>query len=253
MLHVDPARAHESARALTVGIARSPSEVREAQRLRWRVFADEMGARLQSPEPGVDQDLVDPYCDHLVVRDERSGEVVGTYRLLRGIRARRLGGFYADEEFDLTRLQHLRERCVEIGRSCVHPGYRTGATIALLWSGIIDYVQRHGCDHVLGCASVGMADGGHAAASLYNQLSHTSLSPIEYRVFPRCALPLEHLDRDRVAPVPPLVRGYLRCGAWVCGEPAWDPDFHVADLLMLLPLSRLDARMARHFMKHAPS
>jgi len=233
-----------------MGLARSESEIREAQKLRWKIFAEELGARLRSAEPGVDRDMVDPYCEHLIVRDQDGGEVVGTYRLLTGAQARRLGGFYSDEEFDLTRLRHLQDRTVEVGRSCVHPGYRNGATIALLWAGIAQFMQRHRCEYLMGCASLGMADGGHTAASLYNRLRETSLSPIEYRVFPRCALPLDRLDATLPAELPPLVKGYVRCGAYVCGEPAWDPDFHTADLLMLLPLSRLDGRYARHFMTH---
>ena len=252
MLGLEERRAGGRTAPLTVGLARTPRQIREAQRLRWRVFADELGARLPSSEPGVDRDLFDAHCEHLVVRDERSGETVGTYRILPGAQARRLGGFYADEEFDLTRLAHLRDRTVEIGRSCVHPDYRNGATLALLWSGIARYMTSQRYEYLVGCASVSMADGGHSAASLYNRMQDTSLSPIEYRVFPRCALPLDRLDGGRAVAVPPLLRGYLRCGAWVCGEPAWDPDFNVADLLMLLPLSRMDVRYARHFMKHAP-
>ena len=139
---------------------------------------------------------------------------------------------------------------VEVGRSCVHPDYRNGATIALLWSGLAQFMQAQGYEYLIGCASMGMADGGHGAASIYNRLTQSSLCPIEYRVFPRCALPIEHLDRTLDAQVPPLIKGYVRCGAWVCGDPAWDPDFNTADLLMLLPLSRLDGRYARHFMKH---
>jgi putative hemolysin len=94
-----------------------------------------------------------------------------------------------------------------------------------------------------------MADGGCNAASLYRRLCRNHLSPAEYRVFPRCELPLAALDRDVDAVPPALVKGYLRVGAWICGAPAWDPDFNTADLLMLLPLSRMNPRYARHFMK----
>lgn len=236
--------------ALSVGLAHSPEEIEEAQRLRYRVFADEMGARLPTRTAGVDQDIYDPYCDHLVVRDEQSGEVVGTYRILSPQNARRIGGYYSENEFDLTRLQHLRGKLVEIGRSCVHPDYRSGATIALLWAGLARYMVEGGYEHLIGCASVSMADGGHAAASLYNRLG-AHLSPLEYRVFPRCPLPLAalngNLPDDRRPPVPPLIKGYLRAGAWICGAPAWDPDFNTADLPVLLPMRRLDARYARHF------
>lgn len=234
--------------ALAISFARSAGEVLEAQRLRYKVFAEEMNARLPGAATGIDSDIFDAHCDHLLVRDTVSGEVIGTYRLLPGLKARQLGSFYADGEFDLTRLKHLRDATVEIGRSCVHPAYRSGATIARLWSGLVAYAVQHRYQYLMGCASLSMADGGHVAASVYRYLARAHLSPADYRVFPRCELPLAALDRDVVALPPPLVKGYVRVGAWICGAPAWDPDFNTADLLMLLPLSRMDARYARHFM-----
>lgn len=237
---------------LVVQFARSMGEVLEAQRLRYRVFGEEMGARLASAEPGVDRDMFDPFCEHLLARDAESGEVVGTYRVLNGAQAKKIGGFYSDDEFDLTRLAHLRERLVEVGRSCVHPGYRHGGTIAMLWGGLAEYMTRHRHEYLMGCASVSMRDGGRLAASLYRRLAPEHLSPAEYRVFPRHRLPLEALESDLESPpVPPLLKGYLRLGAWICGEPAWDPDFNTADLLILLPLSRVNPRYARHFLRGA--
>ena len=241
----------EGQRHLSVHLARSSSEIREAQRLRYRVFAEELGARLNSTEEGIDEDLFDPYCEHLVVTDEEAGEVLGTYRILSGLTATRLGGFYSDQEFDLTRLDHLRERAVELGRSCVHPEFRSGTVIALLWGGLARYMQERGYEYILGCASMSMADGGHAATSAYARLSQKHMSPAEYRVFPRCPLPLADLDQNASPILPPLIKAYLRVGAWVCGEPAWDPDFNTADLLMMLPFPQLDQRYARHFMRHA--
>lgn len=235
----------------SVRLARSGSEIREAQRLRFRVFAEELGARLAGAEQGIDEDLFDPYCEHLLVSDEASGEVVGTYRILSGLTARRLGGFYSDQEFDLARLAHLRDRAVELGRSCVHPDYRNGVVIALLWAGLAQYMRSNGYEYIIGCASASMADGGHSAASAYARIRETHLSPPEYRVFPRCPLSLADADRDAAPLLPPLIRAYLRVGAWVCGDPAWDPDFNTADLLMMLPLARVDQRYAKHFMRNA--
>ena len=240
---------HESARhTLSVGLAISEREILSAQKLRYRVFADELGARLNPRTPGVDQDIFDPYCEHLVVRDERSGEVIGTYRILSPEQAKTVGSYYSETEFDLIRLQHLRPRMVEIGRSCVHPDYRTGATIALLWSGLAQYMTLRGYDYLIGCASISMADGGHAAASIFRHLGE-HLSPIEFRVFPRCPLPLDALRHDLKAEVPPLIKGYLRAGAYICGEPAWDPDFNTADLPILMPMSRISERYSRHFIE----
>lgn len=235
--------------ALAVSFARSEDEVREAQRLRYRIFAEEMGACVSGAAQGLDCDLYDAHCEHLLVRDTNTGEVVGTYRLLPGSKARALGGFYSDSEFDLTRLHHLRDDTLEIGRSCVHADYRTGATIALLWSGLAAFAERHNYCYLIGCASLSMADGGCAAASIYRGLISKHLSPAEYRVFPRCELPLAAFERDVVALPPPLIKGYVRVGAYVCGAPAWDPDFNTADLLMLLPLAKMNARYARHFLR----
>ena len=242
----EAARGFTRRQSLAVGFAHSQTEILDAQRLRYRVFAGEMGANLPSRTPGVDHDIYDPYCRHLVVRDTGTGEIVGTYRILSPENARQIG-YYSENEFDLTRLQHLRPRLVEIGRSCVHPDYRTGATITLLWSGLAQYMTEQGYDYLIGCASISMADGGHAAASLYNCLSE-HLGPQEYRVFPRCPLPLAALQQDRQTPPPPLIKGYLRAGAWICGEPAWDPDFNTADLPILMPMAKVAARYAKRYL-----
>ena len=230
-----------------VGLARAESEIREAQKLRYRVFAEEMGARLSVKEAGVDADLYDPYCEHLIVRDEAQGRIVGTYRILSPQAAMTVGGYYSETEFDLTRLQHLRPRMVEVGRSCIDPDYRSGSVIALLWSKLAEYMVTNHYEYLMGCTSISMADGGHNAANIFIQLIENNIAPIEYRVFPRSPLPFEHLATGQRCEIPPLVKGYLRAGAYVCGEPSWDPDFNTADLLVLLPMSRISARYVKHF------
>lgn len=248
MLQKSQQLAARPGRNLHVGLAGCETEILEAQKLRYRVFAEEMGARLNTRTPGVDRDIYDPFCEHLIVRDEDAGRIVGTYRILSPAAARKVGGYYSENEFDLTRLTHLRSRIVEIGRSCIDAEYRSGAVIALLWSGLARYMQENGYDYLIGCASVSMADGGHAAASLYNRLKETHLAPLEYHVFPRCPLPLDLLRCDLPAEAPPLIKGYLRAGAWICGEPAWDPDFNTADLPVLLTMSKVDGKYAKHFL-----
>jgi putative hemolysin len=230
-----------------VSLAVDDSEIREAQRLRYKVFAEEMGARLPSVLPGHDIDLYDPYCDHLLVRELAEGKVVGTYRILPPDAAKRVGSYYSEQEFDLTRLNFLRPRMAELGRSCVHPAHRSGGVIARLWMGLADYMTRYGHEYIVGCASISMADGGHIAASVYRQLTERHLAPIEWRTTPRYRLPVESLDDGRIAALPPLVKGYTRLGAMVCGEPAWDPDFNTADLPMLLPMAQLNRSYARRF------
>ena len=248
MLHLAEQPAPARRPRLHVGLAQCESEIREAQRLRYRIFAEELGARLPTRMPGIDIDLYDPYCEHLIVRDEANGRIVGTYRILSPQSAKRTGGYYSENEFDLTRLQLLRDGMVEIGRSCIDPDYRTGGTIALLWSGLAHYMTQGGYRTLIGCASIGMGDGGHVAANLYRRLGE-HMAPPEYRVFPRHPLPVEQLFNGQPAELPPLIKGYLRAGAYVGGEPAWDPDFNTADLLIMLPMARVDERYARHFIE----
>lgn len=235
------------ARNLFVGLAASESEILEAQKLRYRVFADEMGARLNTRVAGVDRDHFDPYCQHLIVRDEDKGRIVGTYRILTPDAARR-AGYYSETEFDLTRFHHLRSNLVEIGRSCIDADYRTGAVISLLWAGLSRFMLANNYQYLMGCASISMADGGHNAANIYNSLQDKLASP-EYHVFPRHPLPVDKLATDAPVELPPLLKGYLRAGAMVCGAPAWDPDFNTADMLLLLTMSGLDQRYARHFVE----
>ena len=252
MLQIAAHAVGKQSQGFYVGLAQTADDVREAQRLRWQVFAEEMGARLNTPEPGLDIDLYDAWCDHLLVRDSDSGEVVGTYRILPPDAARRLGSLYSEQEFDLTRLAHLRRRMVEVGRSCVHPDYRSGRVITLLWNGLADYMRKHGYDTMIGCASISMQDGGHNAAAVWHAVREQHLAPVEWRAFPRCPLPLDSLTHHAAPVVPPLIKGYLRLGAWVCGEPAWDPDFNTADLLILLSLRHLNPVYARRFLaEHA--
>ena len=248
MLHLAEQPAPARRPRLHVGLAQCESEIREAQRLRYRIFAEELGARLPTRLPGIDIDLYDPYCEHLIVRDEANGCIVGTYRILSPQSAKRTGGYYSENEFDLTRLQLLRDGMVEIGRSCIDPDYRTGGTIALLWSGLAHYMTQGGYRTLIGCASIGMGDGGHVAANLYRRLGE-HMAPPEYRVFPRHPLPVEQLFNGQPAELPPLIKGYLRAGAYVGGEPAWDPDFNTADLLIMMPMARVDERYARHFIE----
>ncbi|MEI8265693.1 MAG: GNAT family N-acyltransferase [Betaproteobacteria bacterium] len=235
--------------------ARHEDEVRAAQRLRHRVFAQEMGARLtRSPDtpPGHDIDIYDRFCEHLLIRtvatDHQPGEVVGTYRLLTPGGARLVGGLYTDAEFDLVRLRHLRPRIAELGRSCIDERWRTGGVIMLLWSSLAEFMSRNGLDVMLGCASVPMRDGGHLAASLWAQLRQHHMAPIEHHVRPRLALPVDELDSTLKVDPPPLIKGYLNCGAKVLGAPAWDPDFGTADLPMMLQMRDMSPAYRRRLL-----
>lgn len=234
-----------------VSWARHLDEVRAAQRLRHDIFVGEMGARLSTTVPGHDVDLFDDYCEHLIVRDQETQQVIGTYRVLTPEQAQRIGSTYSELEFDLTRLRALRERMVELGRSCVHPDFRHGGIIMALWGALAEFMVRNQLDTMIGCASIPMLHNGvisgDVAASIWRQVRETHMAPIEHQVWPRLALPVDELDSSLDVEPPALIKGYLRLGAKVLGAPAWDPDFNSADLPMLMRISDLPARYRKHF------
>ena len=275
------ARRARSKHRLRVRFADSLEDLRAAQRLRHRVFIEEMGARLPQTEPGIESDRFDHYCQHLLVWDEDTDQAVGCYRILTDSQAVHAGGFYAQTEFDLTRVLAVPGRLVEVGRTCVHPDYRNGAVIGLLWSGLARFMLMHRYDYLMGCASIPLTGGIEQVGAIWQTVTASHLSPPEWRVFPKT--PFAALRPPRMAEVqttawmqeveqrrerlpetqeqgfcpeaasgtpaelPPLIKGYLRLGAQVCGEPTWDPAFNVADLFLLLSLDRLNARYAQHF------
>jgi putative hemolysin len=242
-----------------VSWAKHLDEVREAQRLRYNVFTQDMGSVLKTSVAGYDVDLYDDFCEHLLVRDTATGMVIGTYRVLTPAQAKRIGGLYAELEFDLIRLRSLRPRIAEFGRSCVHPQHRHGGVMLALWGALIAFVERNNLDVMLGCASIPLTQAGQPtgllAVNVWRQLSQKHLAPIEHHVLPRLALPVRGLhdpwpkDVPAGLPVsaPPLIKGYLRLGAKVLGPPAWDPDFNCADLPMMMRLADLPERYRRHF------
>ena len=241
---------------LTVGWASTADQVRQAQALRYRVFAGEIGARLDTPPgtpPGLDVDRFDAHCEHLLVQtaatDEAPAQVVGTYRVLTPASARRAGGLYSDQEFELSRLDRLRPRIAELGRSCTHPDYRTGGVILMLWAALADFMGQNGLDITVGCASMSMHDGGHSAASLWHQLRCGHLADADLAASPRLPLPVDALRSDLAVEPPALIKGYLKCGGKVLGPPAWDPDFQTADLPMMMNLADLPLAYRRRFLR----
>ncbi|WLW50456.1 GNAT family N-acetyltransferase [Streptomyces sp. YU58] len=237
----------------TVGLARDEADVRAAQRLRHEVFAGEMGALLATAQPGLDVDPFDAYCDHLLVRDAETGQTVGTYRLLPPERAAVAGRLYSEGEFDLSPLAPIRPGLVEVGRSCVHPDHRDGAVISLIWAGIARYMVDGGHEWLAGCCSIPLADGGTLAAGTWDRVRDKHLSPEEFRVRPLLPWVPKDVPPAGRTELPALLRGYLRLGAWVCAEPAHDPDFGVADLYVLLSMRRVNARYLRHFLSLVPA
>lgn len=249
-------------RELSIRLARDAADLEAVQRLRWRVFSEELGAALDSRNgDGLDQDPYDPLCDHLLVLAEAAdgtGEVVGTYRLLRESVARQHGGFYSAGEYDIAALTSPdpgRGELLELGRSCVLPAYRTSGTIALLWRGISDYIAAHNVSLMFGCASFPGSDpAGHATALAYLHQHHLAPPQLRPRVlsgdsawFPEGRLPADFNPRRVALSLPPLVKAYLRVGATI-GEGAYiDRAFNTVDVCVVMPVAQIEARYAARF------
>jgi putative hemolysin len=238
---------------LKTRLATTEKDIEACQRLRFEIFALEMGADLPTAKTGLDVDGFDPYCQHLMVEDQK-GNIIACTRILVDIVANRIGGYYSDHEFDLGAIRKLNGRVMEIGRTCVHPEYRNGATIGVLWSGLAGFMLEHNFDFLMGCASVPMTDDGAQVANIRSALIEKSLlTDDDRRVRPR--IPVGHLtqNNDIDTAWPPLLKAYLRLGAKVCGEPCFDKDFNVADFFILLDVKDLSPRYARHFLQRVPT
>lgn len=230
---------------IVVRLAQNQDEIEQAQRLRYQIFALEMGANLHAVEQR-DVDKYDDYCHHLIAKDEKSGFVIGCYRLLIKQGAQEVGGWYSQTEFDLSRIEHLLDQTVELGRACVHKDYRSGSVMLKLWAGLVKFMQEYKLAYMIGCGSISMQDGGDHVASLYRKLAQKYLAPEEYRVFPRNPFDLSQFRQDLVVPTPALIKGYLRAGAYICGEPTVDPDFNTADVLIMMTASNFKNNYLKH-------
>lgn len=237
---------------LRLSWARHAADVREAQRLRHAVFAEEKAARLRPPPgtpPGLDVDLYDPHCEHLLVRavplGDDTGPVVATYRVLLPEAAKKLGGLYAEQRFDLTRLRAHRPKLAELGRACVHPDHRRGTALLMMWGEIVATLARHGVDYALGSVSLCARDGGTHAWAVWQHVAAQHLAPLEWQVRSRSPLPRPLRPHTGEVAVDPLLRGYLKLNGQLLGEPAWDGDFQCADLPVMVRLDALPGRFRR--------
>jgi putative hemolysin len=236
---------------LVAGIAATPDDVLEALRLRYRVFGQEMHASLPEAHLGLDRDRFDERCAHLVVRDQQNGRVVGTYRMLDAGGAELTGGFYAETEFDLSRVRANGTRLLEVGRACIDPDYRTGSTIATLLAALTTYVVKQGFEHVIGCASIHVGGDPGGAAALCRRLVDAHGAAPDWRVVPHRPFAVRSISPRPEVAIPPLLKAYLRMGARIGGEPAWDPDFDTADVFIVLPVAEMEQRWVRRLLRAA--
>jgi len=232
----------------SVRLASTQEEVEKTQRLRYDVFAREMGAQVHIVKPGVESDDFDSYCEHLLVEELETGRIVASTRLLRKEAAKTIGRFYSESEFSASFIGRLDGEVVELGRTCVHIDFRSGGGIMLLWSGIAQLMKRWEIDYLLGCASVPCRDDGQLVHTLMSSLRTKHLSPVGLRAEPRVPVVTPMGSEVDGAIMPPLLKAYLRLGAWICGEPSLDEEFGVADLMVLLDMRELNHRYFRHFL-----
>lgn len=237
---------------VTVKLAENSREIEQALRLRYQVFVEETGnARLAHPS-GLERDAYDEDCDHLIARDERSGDVVGTYRLLPGERAGR--GFYSETEFDLSAFAPPRASILELGRSCVAAPFRGTRLIQQLWGAIAAYIAEHGQTHLIGCASLANSEGAKAS-EIYSLLKRHGALTERYGVRPLASrriaglreLPVALGEREMLRRLPPLLKGYRWMGAEIAGPPAYDPLFATTDFFVVFAASQMAGRYQRHF------
>jgi putative hemolysin len=229
------------------GFAETPEEIRDTQRLRYCIFAGELGADIDGGEEGLDVDHYDDFCRHLTVRAADSGRLVACTRILTDDMAPKAGGFYSAGEFDLKMIDSLPGRVMEVGRTCVDIEFRSGAVIAVLWQALAEFFTRHGFDYLFGCASIGLEDGGAAAHALLAQIKEKHMAPSWQRVRPLIPLPAADVRPVNKVRLPPLLKAYFSLGAKACGEPYWDRDFNCADVFVLVNVGDLHSRYARHF------
>ncbi len=229
-------------------LAESISDVRSAQVLRFVVFNLELREGLeQSYATCLDADAFDPVCDHLLVEDTRTGEVIGTYRLQSGTRAKENRGYYSEQEFDFAPYEKIRHEILELGRACVHSNHRTLAVLTLLFKGITQYAALNKCRYLIGCSSLTSQDAAVGMAA-YNDMQRY-LAPEELRTKPlakfECATDCPPVPAPKM---PKLLAAYLTFGAWICGPPAMDREFKTIDFLTLQDLQSLPAKVAARFL-----
>jgi putative hemolysin len=259
LIAADPPTLSTDTPRYTLLLSTDPALIDAAQRLRHDVFTSEPGFEISGEssgfEAGRDADRFDENCEHLLVREANSGELVGCYRMLPPPGAIAAGGLYTATEFNVEGLDALRPSLVEMGRAVVREDHRNGGVVLLMWAGILAYLDRCGYDYVTGCVSVpvqGAEDEvpGSQIRGVRDFVRRRHAAPEQYTVHPYRPVMVDGRGLDDITPprrvsVPPLMRGYLRLGAQVCGEPAHDPDFGVGDFPALLDKRQADVRYLR--------
>lgn len=238
----------QAALSFIAEIATTPALIEECQRLRYQIFANEMGAELDV-EDDIDVDRYDAFCEHLIIRREDNGMIVGNTRLLTEEQAVNAGGYYTQSEFAMDAILAYPGRRIEMGRTCVHPDYRSGVVVQTLLGGIIQYMYHNQYDMIFGCASIPWEDNGHLVYHSMEQIRQKYFIEEALRMTPLSPVPARQPgDAEGRLRFPPLLKAYLSLGCDACGEPSWDPAFQTADVPILLRLENLNRRYCRKFL-----
>lgn len=241
--------------SLEVKLARTTAEIEQVFRLRYQVFVEEGKNPILYDQSGLEMDEYDQFCDHLIVKDPNTDVVCGTYRLLPGSRISKRLGFYSETEFELHAFKQYRRHTLELGRSCVAPGYRGGRTLQMLWEGIAAYLNQNPHSFLIGCASLhGLAQ--REINEIYTLLHRKGVINDLYGIKPRDTHRVEglklledHLEEKAVfRRLPPLMKGYQWLGAEIGGVPAYDPIFNTVDFFIMLETDKVTKRYQRRFL-----
>lgn len=242
---------------LSVKLAETNHELEQAYKLRYQVFVEEEKNHRLVNVSGLEMDKYDDFCDHLIVLDEDNGIVVGTYRLLPGVRVANHIGFYSQTEFDLTAFGEQYHKTLELGRSCIAEPYRGGRAIQLLWEGIAAYIAERSYEYLIGCASVHIKSDIELN-EIYSLLKYKQIITERYGIQPLLSHRIHNLqyidvaDREKeiFRKLPPLMKGYQWLGAEIGGEPAYDAIFETVDFFIVLHKDKITRRYRRHFIDH---
>lgn len=232
----------------SIEVAKNQSEIRLAQRLRYEVFAMEKGAEVKGESLGLDQDKYDKYSTHLLVWDSESGELAGCTRVLNDQQAALCGGFYSQDEFDLSKVVSLDGGRLEIGRTCISPKHREGGAISALWKGIAALQREGGQRYLMGCASIEWEENGAMAYAVVDRFKAKYGGTNPYKITPKTKLPKKRgCENVTAIRIPPLLKAYASLGAQIAPEPYFDKAFNCADMFVLVDTQNLQSRYAKRF------
>jgi len=239
----------KSRTGLTVELAATEQEVLESQRLRYQLFSEALGQQASNECSGIDVDHYDAYCHHLLVRDYYKGTVVGCTRILTKSQAHHAGGFYAEKEFDIGKFSPLREKTMEVGRTCIHPDYLNSGAMLILWAGLSRLIDIHQVDYMMGCASIPLLNGHRSAQAAIQYLRERYPAPSHLRIAPRRPFQLDDTVTADKRQLPLMLETYLHLGAHAWGEACLDSELNAVNLFFLLDTANLNPSYRSHCME----